>query len=320
MNGLADAGRLAAWAAFLFAAWAAVTGGLALREGRDDLATTARRGLVAAAACAVVAVGVLAVAVVTRDYAFAFVAQRVSGLMPRRWAPIALLASTPGAMLVWAAMAGVGAAVAARPPLGDARAGHLAPGATSGASGVATIAVGAAAMAIAVAVALATRPFAPTFGAVPDGGVLAPDLQQAAPTVTGVAYLAASAAAMVAFARTAGALAARSLDAAWSAAVRRWNAVAWVAVLTGTVAAARWYAATPLRGAWLADPATPLWLLPCAIGVWLVHLDAGRPTADRVVTRVLLTAAMAVAGAAALAYGAGAPVRGVGDAAAPAGS
>lgn len=319
MNGLADAGRLAAWASVLFAAWAALTGGLALRQRRDDLTATARRGLAAAAACALAALGVLALAATTRDYALAFVAERASVLMPDRWVPITVLSSPAGAMLAWAAMAGMGAGFAARSALAARLPLAAARGRAVGAAGVGTIVVAAGAAAIAGVVALATRPFAPTFGTVPDGGVLAPDLQLAAPTVAAFAYVAGSALAMVAFARTAGALAARHLEAEWSAAVRGWNAAAWVAVLAGAVAAARWHAATPLRGEWVRDPATPLWLLPCVIGAWLVHLDAARQTPDRVVTRVLLTCAMAVAAAAALAYSGGAPVHGTADAVAPAG-
>lgn len=309
MSALADAGRLAAWTALLFAAWTAVAGGFALHLGRDDLAATARRGLAAASGSAFAALGVLVFAVATRDYSLAFVAQRASTLMPGRWVPIAVLSTTAGAMLAWAALTALGACLAARSP----RAGGAV------AAGLGTIVVAGGAAAVAAAIAIATRPFAPTFGAVPDGGVLAPDLQQPAATLAATAYVAAAAAAMVAFARTAGALVARSLDAPWSAALRRWNVVAWVAGLTGTVAAARWHAATPLRGAWIAHPTTPLWVLLCAIGAWLVHLDAGRQTADRAVTRVLLTCAMAIAAAAALAYGAGAPVQGLADPAVPAG-
>ncbi len=309
VSALADAGRLAAWAALLFGAWAAVAGAFALRLGRDDLSVAAERGLAAASACAFAALGVLAFAVATRNYALAFVAQRVSALLPGRWMPIAVLSTTAGAMLAWAAMTALGAGLAAR----------AARGAVPGVAALGTVVVAGAAAATASAVALATRPFALTFGAVPDGGVLAPDLQQGTATIAAVAYLVASAAAMVAFARTAGALAARALDAAWSVGTRRWNAVAWAAALAGAVAGARWYVATPLRGTWIADPVTPLWLMPCAIGAWLVHLDARRPTADRAVTRVLLTCAMAIVATTALAFGAGAPIRGLGDAAPAAG-
>jgi len=115
---------------------------------------------------------------------------------------------------------------------------------------------------------------------------------------------------VVSFAVTAGAVAARRLDECWSRRVRAWTAVAWTALFAGVVASARWYALNPVRGQWLAAPETALWLLPVATGAWLIHLDAGPATADRVVTRILLIAATVVAATGALALGGGAFVNG----------
>ncbi len=310
MHGLADFARLAAWVALVFAVWAAAAGLSARRMLHANLAVIAWRGMVAAVTAASIALAVLCYALAARDYDFAFAAERASAFMPAKWLPAALLSATGGATLAWAVLVGA---------FGLAALGRVRRATALDNGRPVTVVAASAVMAVTLAVAIASRPFATTFGAVHDGAVLSPDLQQVAPIVVALGYLTAAAASVVSLSLTAGALDARALDLRWSGAARRWNAIAWTALVAGVVASARWYAGTPLRGDWATDPATSLWLLPCAIGAWLIHLDAARPTADRVVTRLLLIFAMAAAAAAALAFGLGIPVHGIAAHANPAG-
>ncbi|MDA1081014.1 MAG: hypothetical protein O2973_04920 [Gemmatimonadetes bacterium] len=283
----------------LMALWGLVTSIAALRTSRADLAATAWRGLAAATACAAIAVGALAWAMVTHDFTVGFVAENSSWHVPVRYAAASLLHAPGGALLAWAALAGT--------------AGLASVGAAgSGPSRMWVTAIVTGALVVALsAVAYVADPFVPVTGAIGDGAGLSPDLQRGAAVAYAVCLLVGTAATLPAFALTAGALATATLDERWSRAVRVWNAVAWCALFVAAVAAARWFALNPLRGPWLGDPATALWLFPVAVGAWLVHLDAGRSTAERVLMRVLLVTVMFTAATGAVSVLSGAFVQGI---------
>ena len=268
--------------ASLLALWAVVAALGALKTSRGDLATAAQRGLVGAVACAFIAAGVLVVALVGNDFSIRFVADNSSWHMPQRFILVALLNDAGGALLVWAALAGAAALVAARTAAPAPRAWI-------------TIVTGAALAVGLSIVAMVADPFAATVAAVADGVAIAPALQNGSAATHAIALLVAAAAVLPAYALTVAAVATRSLDDRWSLQMRWWNAVVWCALVVALVAGARWTAVTPLRGPWLADRATILWIVPAVIGAWLIHLDAGRATAGRVVQRVVLSTILFVA-------------------------
>jgi len=308
--------RFATALAPLFAAWAVAASVAAVRTSRADLAASARRSLVAATACAVIATAGLVTGLVRFDFAMRFVMQSSSFHMPIRYVPSALLGAPGGALLAFAAVVGVAGLVAS---IGRAAAGGAAGGAAGSADGVAeagarrwTTGVLGGMMLVPLAIVLfASGPFDVPLAARGDGAGLSPDLQHGAAGLHAMTLLFGTACAAVSFALTSGAVAARALDDHWSRRLRLWNALAWTSFLVAMVAGARWYALNPARGAWLQAPATALWLIPSATGAWLVHLDTGRATPDRLVTRVLLVAATCGAALLALAYASGAFVTGL---------
>lgn len=294
------AGRLALWLAVLLAVWSVAAALAALRASRADIAVQAARGLAAAATAATAALGILVAALGTHDFGVRFVAARSSVLMPARFIPNAVLGAPAGALLALAAGTGIASLVVLRRATGARERTWI-------------VAAAAGLMALALVIAASRLPFARTFGFRADGAVLSPDLEHGNAVLHAVALLGGSVCAAAAFITTFAALAAGRLADRWTADVRHWNAVAWCLFFVAAVAGARWHALNPLRGPWLAAPATALWLLPCAMGAWLVHLDAGRPSPERTVTRMLLVAGTFVAACGAVSLDGGAFIRGVAD-------
>lgn len=281
----------------VFAGWAVAAAVAAIHTSRADLATSARRGLMAATACAVIATVGLVAALNTGDLTVRFVAQTWSVLVPARYLPAALLSAPGGSLLALSGLTGIVALIVARTST---------PVARTWAVGL----VGGAMLVPLLIVAVYTAPF----GARPasaDGAGLSPDLQRDAAALHGVALLFATAFATCACAETLAALAAQAVDGGWSRRVRRWNALAWTSLFVAVVAGAQWYAFNPNRGPWLEAPSTVLWLLPCVAGAWLTHLDTGAQDGARVVTRILLSVGVFVAMIIALAFSNGAFVNGV---------
>ena len=299
--------RLAFALAPLMAVWAVVAAIAAIETARDDLAKSARRGLIASTACSSIAIAVLAAALYHHDFSIQYVAANDSWHMPARYVAASLLHDAGGALLAWAACAGIATLVA----LEFASPGRMRTWVTAVAAGAQLVAI--------VTVALNGSPFAPVAGAIPDGAGIPPEIQNGAAVIQGIVLLVGASAALPAFALTTAAMATGKLDLRWDRAVRIWNSIAWSALFAGAVASGRWFAIDSAHGSWLSDRATPLWLFPVAVGAWLVHLDAGRSSAERVVMRTLLIVAMFVGVTGAMAATSGAFVTGFAGSDGPAG-
>lgn len=297
-----ELGRLALALGALTATWAAVTAAAAARTGRADFLSTAWRGIVAATGCAALVAALLVAALVRTDLTVALVADRWSLLVPARFGVAALLGTSAGALPVWAMIAGAAGLGAL----------HLARGPAGARAWATGVVGGAVAVPLAVS-ALFLTPFAAVSGFPSDGAGLPPDLQRDAAVAHAAALLAASALCIVPFVLTLGALAGRSLDGAWSRAVRPWNAAVFALLVAGLAAGVRWYAGSPLRGDWLSYRGAMAWLVPGAMAAWLVLLDHGRQRADRVVVRTLLSAGTFMAATAALTVMGGVPLRAAAD-------
>jgi hypothetical protein len=72
-----------------------------------------------------------------------------------------------------------------------------------------------------------------------------------------------------------------------------------------------------MRGPWLADRSTTVWLIAAAVSAWLVQLDRGRQGAERAVMRMLLSATVFIASTGAMALLSAAFVSAPGDAGSP---
>lgn len=290
--------RMAFALAPLMAVWTVVAAIASFETARANLAKSARRGLIASTTCSVIAIALLMAALLRHDFTVQYVVANNSWHMPARFAAAAALHDAGGALLAWAACSGIATLVALR----FCASGRMRTWVTAIAAGAQGVAV--------VAVAASGSPFAPATGAVPDGAGIPPELQGGAAVAHGILLLVGASAALPAFALTVAAMATGKLNTGWDRTVRIWNAVAWSALLAGAVAGVRWFALDPMRGSWLGDRATLFWLFPVAIGAWLLHLDAGRTSADRVAMRTLLVAAMFVGVTAAMAALSGAFITG----------
>ncbi len=282
----------------LMAVWAVIAAASAIRSARRDLQSSAQRGLAAATICAAIATTYLVTAMVNRDFSVQFVAGHHSWHMPGRYIASAVLSDAGGALLAWATCAGLASLVATR-------------SVRDGAARAWVILIAAAALAPALgAVAFVSAPLTVVSGAVADGVGISPDLQHPAAVAHAAALMTGAVVVLPAFAITIATLVTATLDRRAAHAVRTWNACAWVALFLGAVAGAQWYARQPMRGPWLADPATALWLFPVVVGAWLVHVDAGRATAERRVMRIFLITAVFVSVMGAVALMSGAVVQG----------
>lgn len=295
---LIDIARLALPLGALLGAWAVVASVTAFVTGRGEYLTSARRATIAATALAACATVVLSFAIYATELSVRFVAERWSLLIPARYVLAALLSEAGGAMTAFAAGAGaVGLLVTRRlPGTTHARAW---PSGVLGAT-----------IAVALLVASLAGPFTAVVGVHSDGAGLDPHLQRGAVVLQAVALIATASAAVAPFLLTVAALAAREVGDAWSKSVRPANAAALTFVVVGLVAASRSFQVDPLRGPWLADRATTVWLIVAATAAWLVHLDRRGASAERAVMRLLLTAALFITATGALAITGAAFARG----------
>jgi cytochrome c biogenesis factor len=306
---LQELGRLTLALGALFAAWTVPAAWTALRTGRNDFLAAARRGAVAATACAVAAAALLVVALWRGDLAVAFVAGRWSVLVPARFVPAALLSDPGGALPAWAALGGTAGLVALR-----------AAGVGLAARAWGTVALGGALLVPLALAAVVFQPFADAPASAFDGAGLAPDLQRLPAVAHAIGLVVGAALSVGPFVLSVAAMGGRTLGEGWSKAVRPWNAAVFAALIVGVAAGARWYALAPLRGEWIGYRGAPLWLMTTAIAAWLAWLDHGRQPADRVVMRLLLVTGTFVASTMAVAMLGGAVLRSVSDAAPPAGA
>jgi cytochrome c biogenesis factor len=297
-----ELGRLALILAGVMGGWAVLTGALALRTARADLAETAWRGVVAATCCAALALLILVGAIIAGDMSVAFVAAQWSVITPLRFLSAAILSAPGGALLAWAVLGGLAGTLVIRSLRAD--------GATLRARAVASIAVGGILAVPLAIVAAMLRPLA-LHAVATDGVGLSPDLQTGPAMVVAGALCIGLAAASAPVVATIAALAGHHIDAAWSRRLHVWGAVAASAFVVALATSARWHALHSLRGPWLRDPGTVAWLFPAAVAGWMVWLGSRMPTAERTVLRALLAIALFITGVSALALGGGAFVRGV---------
>jgi cytochrome c biogenesis factor len=290
---LTEFGALALALGALLGAWSVVSAVAAFQTGRDDLVRTADRGAVAATTCAVIATLALAVAAIGADFSVRFVAERTSILMPARYLVVSLLSAGGGALPAFASVAGILGLWAARDPAGSVSSRAWTVGVVGGAVGAALV------------TAALIMPFDAVVGGHSDGAGLAPRLQRGAVVLQALSLLAASGFMLWSFVRTVGAVASRKVDDAWSRAIRLPNVLAFLFAFIGLVASARVFQLDPVRGPWLAERSTTLWILATAVLAWLVQLDRARQGAERVVMRVLLSGAALVATTGAVALNGG---------------
>lgn len=105
-------GELALWVALLMAAWGAIVSFAGGRTRRPELVASGERALYATFACLVLATAGLLVALVSSDFAFAYVASFTTANLPVGYKIVALWAGRAGLLLLWTLILSTCAAIA----------------------------------------------------------------------------------------------------------------------------------------------------------------------------------------------------------------
>src|SRR5918912_144176 len=98
---MAELGRAALLLCLGLSAYAVVAGGWAIATRQRRLALSAQNALTAAFGCTLVAVGVLLIALVRRDFSFVYVARLTSNELPLGYTLSAFWGGQEGSLLLW---------------------------------------------------------------------------------------------------------------------------------------------------------------------------------------------------------------------------
>jgi cytochrome c-type biogenesis protein CcmF len=206
----------------------------------------------------------LEIAFVTNDFSLSVVASHSSEATPLFYKLTAMWSSQEGSLLLWVFLLSLVAAVSLRVTRG--KLAHMVPWATAVMMGVAVFFTGLMLFGGNV------NPFA-TLDQVPvDGAGLNPLLQHPAmmlhPPMLYIGYVSLT----VPFAFAIGALASKSLDAAWIKSSRRFALVAWTFLTIGIILGARWsYIELGWGGYWAWDPVENASIMPWLILTAYIH-------------------------------------------------
>ncbi len=240
-------GSFALWAAFLLGLWSAALAFFGRWQDRPALARSIIRGSYAICAALLVAAVALWKGIFTHDFNIEYVAAYTSRNLPEYYLISAFWAGQKGSLLFWAVVLGIFGALAQA--LTSSRHKHLLPYV----AGVTSVVV-----AFFVAVMLFgehANPFERMAFTPPDGRGLNPQLQNPGmvmhPPMLYLGYISLT----VPFAFAIAALLARTLDAGWIIAMRKWALASWLFLSIG-ITIGMWWAYVELGwgGVWAWDP------------------------------------------------------------------
>jgi cytochrome c-type biogenesis protein CcmF len=208
-----------------------------------------------------ITMGVLAWALVSRDFRFEYVSQYASQLLPWHYCLSALWVGQAGSLLLWAWMMGAAAMLLRKLPAGDAELRDTAFGLVMG-----------NVCFLVVVMVFAADPMAPSLIAADEGAGLSPLLQHPSmlihPPVIFLAYSLWTVPCALALA----ALVRGRLDATWTQLARPWALAAWTLLVAGLLLGAHWaYQELGWGGYWGWDPVENGSLLPWLTGTALIH-------------------------------------------------
>ena len=232
----------------------------ALAERRNWQRVAAAAGWIGLGALSVT-MGVLAWALVTRDFSFAYVAQYSSAQLPWRYCLSALWVGQAGSLLLWAWMMGMLALALRLLPAADLVLRNKAYG----------LVMANVCFLIAVLV-FAADPMAPSLVTPDEGQGLSPLLQHPSMLVHPPVVFLAYAAWAVPCGLAVAALWLGRLDATWTQMARPWAMLAWSLLGVGLLLGANWaYQELGWGGYWGWDPVENGSLLPWLTGTALIH-------------------------------------------------
>ena len=247
-------GNLALWLALLVGVWGALAGFVGGRQGRSDLAHSARRAVFAMCGALLVAVFALEWALFQHDFNVEYVAAYTSRNLPIFYTWSALYAGQKGSLLFWATVLSLFGSVAL--VLTPRRHAELLPTVAGVVSLVASFFISV--MLFGHANPFQRLPYTPL-----DGSGLNPQLQNPGmvfhPPMLYLGYISIT----IPFAFAIAALLAKRLDADWLVAIRKWTLLSWLFLSIG-ICLGMWWAYVELGwgGYWAWDPVENASLLP----------------------------------------------------------
>ncbi|HLB82905.1 MAG TPA: heme lyase CcmF/NrfE family subunit [Gemmatimonadales bacterium] len=247
-------GNLALWLALLVGVWGALAGFVGGRQGRSDLAHSARRAVFAMCGALLVAVFALEWALLQHDFNVEYVAAYTSRNLPIFYTWSALYAGQKGSLLFWATVLAAFGSLAL--VLTPRRHRELLPTVAGVVALVASFFVSV--MLFGHANPFQRLPYTPL-----DGGGLNPQLQNPGmvfhPPMLYLGYISIT----IPFAFAIAALLSKRLDADWLVAIRKWTLLSWLFLSIG-ICLGMWWAYVELGwgGYWAWDPVENASLLP----------------------------------------------------------
>ncbi len=258
---MAGLGRAALVLSLALVLYAALAGGFAASRRRRRLALSAQNALLAAFGTTLLASGVLAAALLRRDFAFTYVADHTARALPTMYTLSAFWGGQEGSLLLWLLiLTGFSAAAV-----------WLNRRSATDLIAWTTPVLGAVAAFFAFLLVVVSSPFA-TQPAVADGAGLNPSLQNpymvAHPPMLYLGYVGLT----VPFAFAMGALLSRRTDERWIVATRRWTLTAWTCLGIGQLLGAHWaYVEVGWGGYFAWDPVENAALMPWLAATAFLH-------------------------------------------------
>src|SRR5690242_18475623 len=256
-------GGLSLWLAFLVGIWGALAGFVGGRQGRPDLAHSARRAVFAMCGALLVAVFALEWALFQHDFNVEYVAAYTSRNLPIFYTWSALYAGQKGSLLFWATVLSLFGSLAL--VLTPRRHQELLPTVAGVVALVATFFISV--MLFGQANPFHRLPYTPL-----DGSGLNPQLQNPGmvfhPPMLYLGYISIT----IPFAFAIAALLSKRLDADWLVAIRKWTLLTWLFLSIG-ICLGMWWAYVELGwgGYWAWDPVENASLLPWLVMTAFLH-------------------------------------------------
>lgn len=259
---LSSAGQLSVVAAFLASLLSLGATMVGVVAKRRRLVEGGRRALIASSALLLVAVGILLVALTTRDFSLVYVASYTSRSTPRYLAIASLWAGMEGSLLWWTCLTGIYAATAIM--VTSRRRSDLVA--------VATAVLAAVLASFLALVVFGANPFERSSPIPGDGAGLNPLLQSPFMWPHPILLYLGLTGFVVPFSFGIAALATGRLDQTWFTSVRRWTLVSWGFLWAGIIMGGAWaYQELGWGGYWGWDPVENASLLPWLTGTAFLH-------------------------------------------------
>ena len=259
---IVDIGSTALLLALVFSVYTTAVAAIAARRREQAFLASARRGALVTAGLVSLAMLMLIILLLSRDYQVRYVYQHVSSSLRPIYTLAALWAGQEGSLLLWLWFLALFAAVLTRQRAAWSQ--DLEP--------YALAVMGLTEAFFALLLCFVSKPFILLPARALDGMGLNPLLENPGMIYHPPTLFLGYAAYTVPFAYAIAALLAGRLDTGWVRGIRRWNLLAWGALGLGILLGAQWaYVELGWGGYWAWDPVENASLIPWLTGTALLH-------------------------------------------------